>query len=164
MALQRISPGLTKKTKVTTKKKLYSDIDLSFTPKSGSPDADGVYTGDLYKKLDIRAVEQAVQTILMTNTLEKPFEPSFGANISAMLFDMNLNFSESVLTTRIETEIKRWEPRAHVQSVRYYAGDELIEAGIANFGERVYNTVRIVVELTINNTGFSTTINLNRFR
>tara|TARA_B110000902_G_C14000937_1_gene472625 strand:+ start:119 stop:613 length:495 start_codon:yes stop_codon:yes gene_type:complete len=164
MALQRISPGLTPSTKVTTKKKFYSDIDLSFTPKTGSPDENGVYTGDIYKKLDIRAVEQAVQNILMTNTLEKPFEPTFGANISAMLFDMHLNFSESVLTTRIETEIKRWEPRAHVEKVQYYVGDQLIEQGISNFGERVLNTVRIIVELTINNNGFTTTINLNRFR
>lgn len=164
MALQRISPGLTKSTKVTTKKKFYSDIDLSFTPKTGSPDENGVYTGDIYKKLDIRAVEQSVQNILMTNTLEKPFEPTFGANISAMLFDMHLNFSESVLTTRIETEIKRWEPRAHVDSVQYYVGDQLIEQGISNFGEIVLNTVRIIVNLTINNNGFTTTINLNRFR
>ena len=58
MALQRISPGLTKSTKVTTKKKFYSDIDLSFTPKTGSPDENGVYTGDIYKKEDQNSIPQ----------------------------------------------------------------------------------------------------------
>mgnify|MGYP003681201890 CR=1 FL=1 len=66
MALQIVTPGLSKETRVTTKKKFYSDIDLSFSPKTGSPDADGNYSGDIYKKLDARAVTQAVENILLS--------------------------------------------------------------------------------------------------
>ena len=164
MALQRVTPGLSKETRVTAKKKFYSDIDLSFSPKTGSPDADGNYSGDIYKKLDARAVTQAVENILLTNTLEKPFQPTFGANLRSMLFSLDTDYSEAFITDMIETSIKRWEPRAKVLEVHYYAGDELIRAGIANFGSYVSNEVSVIVELEINNKGFSTTINLNRFR
>jgi len=164
MALQRVTPGLSKETRVTTKKKFYSDIDLSFTPKAGSPDANGNYSGDIYKKLDARAVVQAVENILLTNTLEKPFQPEFGTNLRGMLFELTTDYSESFITTMIENSIARWEPRAKVLRIRYYAGDELIRAGIAKFGSYVSNEVSIIIELEINNKGFSTTINLNRFR
>ena len=164
MALQRVTPGLSKETRVTTKNRFYSDIDLSFSPKTGSPDADGNYSGDIYKKLDARAVTQAVENILLTNTLEKPFQPTFGANLRSMLFSLDTDYSEAFLTDMIETSIKRWEPRAKVLEVHYYSGDELIRAGIANFGSYVSNEVSIIIELEINNKGFSTTINLNRFR
>lgn len=164
MALQRVTPGLSKGTKVTTKKKLYSDIDLSFTPKSGSPDAEGNYSGDIYKKLDYRAVQQAVENLLLTNTQEKPFQPSFGANLREMMFEPSAEYSISFLTDRIVTSLERWEPRASVTSVEFYSGDELLSAGIANIGSYVSNTVHIVVEFEINNKGFKTSINMNRFR
>jgi len=164
MALQRVTPGLSKETKVTTKKKLYSDIDLSFTPKTGSPDADGNFTGDIFKKLDARAVLQAVESILLTNTLEKPFQPSFGADLRSMLFESDTSYSEAFVTEQISNQIKRWEPRAKVTSVKYYSGNELISRGISSLRSAIYNTVQIVVDLEINNKGFSSSINLNRFR
>ncbi len=164
MALQRVKPGLTPATKVTTKKKLYSDIDLSFTAKVGSPDAEGNYSGDIYKKLDYRAVQQAVENLLLTNTLEKPFEPSFGANLREMLFENSAEYSVSYLTDRIVTSVSRWEPRAVVTGVKFYAGGELISTGAADIGSLVSNTVQIVVEFQINNEGFTTSINMNRFR
>ncbi len=164
MALQRVKPGLSKETKVTTKKKLYSDIDLSFAAKVGSPDAEGNYSGDIYKKLDYRAVQQAVENLLLTNTLEKPFEPSFGANLREMLFEHSAEYSVSYLKDRIETSVKRWEPRAVITDVKFYSGEELISAGVANISSYVNNMVQIVVEFQINNKGFKTSINMNRFR
>lgn len=164
MALQKITAGLNKDTQVTNKKKFYSDIDLTFTPKAGSPDADGNFSGDLYKKVDLRAVEQAVQNILLTNTYEKPFEPSFGANIQGMLFETTANYSESMLTDRIRNEIIRWEPRAKVLDVKYYTGDTLIRSGVSSLNDEIDYTVRIVVDLQINNKGFKTSLTLNRFR
>jgi len=164
MALQRVTPGLSKGTKVTAKKKFYSDIDLSFTPKVGSPDTEGNFSGDIYKKLDYRAVQQSVENLLLTNTLEKPFEPSFGANLREMLFEHSAEYSVSYLKDRIETSVKRWEPRAVITDVKFYSGEELISAGIANIGSYVNNNVRIVVEFEINNKGFKTSVNMNRFR
>ena len=164
MAVARVNPGLTKSTRVTVKNKYFSDIDLSFSAKTGSPDENGNYSGDIYKKVDVRAVEQSVQNILMTNTLEKPYQPSFGANIRAMLFEPTISYSEDMISTSIVNEIKRLEPRAKVTSVKYYTGDELIESGIESFGKYVSNEIRIVIDLQIDNKGFTTQINLNRFR
>ena len=164
MALQRVTPGLSKETKVTTKNKFYSDIDLSFTPKTGSKDSDGNYSGDIYKKIDANAVAQAVENVLLTNTLEKPFNPSFGADLRSMLFESDNDYSESFITTQIINQIERWEPRAKVMRVHYYSGSDLIQSGISSLRTALDNTVQIVVDLEINNKGFSTSINLNRFR
>jgi|MEHZ01.3.fsa_nt_MEHZ010896151.1_3 phage baseplate assembly protein W len=164
MALQRITPGLSKETKVTPKKKFYSDIDLSFAPKTGSPDIYGNYSGDIYKKLDANAVLQAVETILLTNTLEKPFEPSFGADLRSILFESDTDYSEAFITEQIRIQIARWEPRATVVKIQYLSGGELINSGISSLRNVLDNTIEIVIDLEINNKGFTSSINLNRFR
>jgi len=54
---------------ITTRKRNFSDLDLTFTVKT---------TGDVYKKIDAGAVKQSVKTILQTNYNERPFNPTFG--------------------------------------------------------------------------------------
>ena len=49
---------------VTSRSKVYKDIDLSFAKRP---------SGDVYKKSDAAAVKQAVKTIVATGRLEKPF-------------------------------------------------------------------------------------------
>lgn len=164
MALQRISPGLKKRSTAVTRTDRYSDIDLSFTPKFGSPNANGEYSGDVYKKVDVNAVIQSVETILLTNTLEKPFEPSFGANLRQMLFENTASYSGYFLTQQIQNSVRLWEPRAVVTGVSFYTSEDLIPAEAASLGQYINNTVRIVVELLISNKGFRTSIELNRFR
>ena len=60
--------------------RVYKDIDLSFTKKPVS--------GEIYKKEDSAAVKQAVKTLLMTNFLEKPFQPQYGGDIIGQLFEL----------------------------------------------------------------------------
>ena len=165
MALTRTTPGLNKKTTLTTgKNNFYSDIDLSFTAKPGSVDENGVRTGDIYRKTDAAAVIQAVENILLTNTGEKPFEPSFGGNIRSMLFDQSTAFSSTFLLTQISNAINRWEPRAEVTDVKYFVGQQLLDSGIEDFMAYVNNEVRIQIELLIDNEGFITTVNMSRLR
>lgn len=87
MALKRVTPGLTDTTLVTGKKIRNSDIDLTFNTKAGALNEEGVMQGDIYKKHDAAAVIQAVENILLTNHFEKPFNPFFGGNLRAMLFE-----------------------------------------------------------------------------
>ena len=164
MALKRVSPGLSNNTLTTGKQILYSDIDLSFTAKPGSEGIDGIFRGDIYKKVDTAAVLQAVENILLTNTGEKPFEPSFGANLRQLLFENTNAYSEQFITSLIKESIGRWEPRAKVISVKYYAGGGIISSGISDFRDYVNNKVRIDVELLIDNEGRVATVNMNRLR
>jgi phage baseplate assembly protein W len=164
MALKRVTPGLKTKTLTTGKQRLYSDLDLSFAAKPGSEDADGVFKGDVYKKGDVAAVIQSVQNILLTNTGEKPFEPTFGANLRQLLFDQTSAYSELFISDIIKLSLLKWEPRARVVSVKYYAGNDLLKSGISDFRSHVNNTVRIDVELLINNEGRVATVNMNRLR
>ena len=94
---------------ITTRKRNFSDFDLTFAVKS---------TGDVYKKTDAAAVRQSVKTILQTNYNEKPFKPFFGANLRARLFD---NFTEEENAIIIEDAIRDvlafYEPRASVLAV-----------------------------------------------
>ena len=164
MALTRTSPGLKKSTLTTGKNNFYSDIDLSFAAKPGSVDENGVRTGDIYKKTDTKAVIQAVENILLTNSGEKPFEPSFGGNIRSMLFDQSTAFSSTFVMTQISNAVNRWEPRATVTDVKYFVGQQLLDAGIEDFRSYVNNEVRIQIELLIDNEGFITTVNMSRLR
>lgn len=164
MALKRVSPGLSNKTLTTGKQILYSDIDLSFTAKPGSEGTDGVYRGDIYKKVDVNAVLQSVENILLTNTGEKPFEPTFGANLRQLLFENTNAYSEGFISSLIRESIGRWEPRAKVMSVKYYAGNQMITSGISDFRDYINNKIRIDVELLIDNEGRVATVNMNRLR
>jgi phage baseplate assembly protein W len=165
MALQRIVPGLSKNTKITTKIKLFSDVDLSFTAKQGSEDnGNGVFRGDLYKKVDAAAVKQSVQNIILTNQLEKPFEPKFGANLRSFLFGLSSSFSDDTIKDQIKTQVERWEPRAKITDVIFFNGQTLIPLGTGDISNHFDNTIRIVIEFDINNKGFSTSVQLNRFR
>ena len=75
MALKRIEPGKSDGTLITTVAREYKDLDLSFAPKRGTMFEDGIRRGDVYKKEDIKAIDQSIQNILLTNRYEKPFNP-----------------------------------------------------------------------------------------
>ncbi len=51
---------------ITSRTRLYRDIDLSFTAKPN---------GELYVKRDAAAVTQALKNLIQTNYFEKPFQP-----------------------------------------------------------------------------------------
>lgn len=168
MALQRITPGLTDNTLVTGRKIVYKDIDLTFSAKSGSLDSDGTFRGDLFKKTDTAAVIQSVGNVLLTNRLEKPFAPSFGGDLRAMLFDMVETYSESLIRGQIINALERDEPRVKVTDVQFFDGDRLVERGAARIFDRdsMRNTVAIKVFFQIDNAEgeFTAQVNMNRLR
>lgn len=94
---------------VTARNRLYKDLDLEFLPRP---------TGDVYKKQDAAAVKQAVKTILLTNFGEKPFDPGFGANLRALLFELADDQIEDSIEIAVRRAIKNYEPRALINRVR----------------------------------------------
>lgn len=93
---------------VTTRTVPYKDIDLTFSIKQN---------GDVYKKTDAAAVKQAVKNLVLTNYYEKPFNPNFGGNVRALLFDLADEETEVDIENMIIAAIQRYEPRARIINV-----------------------------------------------
>lgn len=115
---------------ITTRNKLFSDIDLTFSKRP---------SGDIFKKVDAAAVKQAVKNLLLTNAFEKPFQPTFGGNLNALLFELVDDESSHEIENVVKETITRFEPRAKVISV------------VANV-EPDYNAVAVTVTFQVVNT------------
>lgn len=106
--------NLASKTLVSSTNKTYSDVDLSFELNST--------TGDIYKKKDAAAVQQAIKNIMLTNRFEKPFQPDFGGNLQALLFDLSKGSeTEYEIRNQIKNTIERYEPRCSIEEIEIFA-------------------------------------------
>jgi hypothetical protein len=94
---------------MATLKKLYSDIDFTFTRKP--------VTNDVALSYDEMAVIRSVSNLLLTNHYERPFQPELGSNINTLLFEPISPITSSSLQTEIENMINNYEPRALLKSV-----------------------------------------------
>lgn len=73
--------------------------------------------GDLTLNTNEDSVKRSIRNILLTNFYERPFQPLFGGNITALLFE---NFTSSTLATSkqvVATAIKNYEPRAILHDI-----------------------------------------------
>ena len=93
---------------LTSRQKSYSDIDLLFDKKP---------SGDIYKKQEAAAVKQAVKNIVSTNRYEKPFNMTFGSNITGMLFELAHSQMNSALEQDIRSTLHKYEPRAKIMDI-----------------------------------------------
>jgi phage baseplate assembly protein W len=94
---------------MATLSKIYSDIDFTFTKKP--------VVGDVALSYDSQAVIRSIRNILLTRHYEKPFNPDFGSNIDAILFEMVSPLSATALEREIRTSIENYEPRARLSEV-----------------------------------------------
>jgi phage baseplate assembly protein W len=101
--------NLNKIARVTSRSNPYSDIDLLFEKKR---------SGDIFKKNDAASVKQAVKNIILTNFLEKPFNPFYGANIRALLFELADDATQVEIEENVKLAIQNFEPRAKVLNVQ----------------------------------------------
>ena len=174
MALTRIVPEQISNTLSTRIRKEFRDVDNSLSVKPGTLFDDGSRKGDVYKKADIRAIQQSIETILLTNHYEKPFQPFFGANLRRMLFELNTTISESEVVGMVTRAVQQDEPRVKVSSVKLYDGSSgrEIPRGIENVfyyharsGDQEH-TLQILVHGVIKNTGqeITTEVNMSRIR
>ena len=82
--------------------RLYKDIDLSF---SQNPN-----TKDVNKKIDVQAVKQAIKILVNTQFYERPFNPKFGSQVRALLFDLMDEQTARILATTLQLRIENFEP------------------------------------------------------
>ena len=73
--------------------------------------------GDIGKSTGATAVKRAIIAILKTNFNERVFQPEFGSNIRALLFEQMNPITEQRIKTEVEEAVKRHEPRAQVIGV-----------------------------------------------
>lgn len=174
MALNRIEPGRIDRTLSTTVKKEFKDLDVSFSAKSGSMFEDGVRRGDVFKKFDLRAIDQSIQTILLTEKGEKPFDPNFGSNLRRLLFELSTMVSSSDIEDTVKVALREYEPRVEVRDVSIYdnGAAKQVPRGIDNIffyntgvgDERYSLTVTVVCRVKTTRELIETSINMNRLR
>ncbi len=110
----------------------YSDIDFIYKLNPN--------TGDISVKKGINAVKQSVLNILRTNHGERPFNPEFGANLRAFMFEPINYVTAAVISSQVKTAITNDEPRVKVLNVN-----------VSAFPDR--NAVDITVTIQIVSTG-----------
>lgn len=87
----------------------YSDIPSSF--------AKSKITNDLAASYDLRAIQESLLGIISTNKGERPFDPTFGCDISRQLFE-NINPAAAVaIKYNIESAVNQHEPRITLTGV-----------------------------------------------
>lgn len=94
---------------ITSRKRVYSDINALFSPIPGN--------GDIYKATDANAVKQSVKNIILTRFMEKPFRPNFGTSLDDTLFENNNALTRHELRSSIERAIAQNEPRARITQI-----------------------------------------------
>ena len=112
---------------------LYKDLNLFFTPNP--------VTKDVSKVTDVQAIKRSVRNLVLLNPGEKPFHPEIGTGIRASLFENFGPIELSVLRTRIEFSINKYEPRATLQSVDFGIEDQNLDN----------NTLSCKISFLINN-------------
>lgn len=118
---------------ITAKTTLFSDLDASFKR--------NIFTSDIYAKKDLDAVKASIMNIILTGKFEKPFQPRFGANIKAFLFEnIDDNIADSMRDVIIDM-INLYEPRATVLDVLFYASDNND------------NAIRLTIQFSMKSTG-----------
>ena len=89
--------------------RLYKDFDLAF--------GKNAITGDINKKLDVNAVKQSMKNLILTELMERPFQPDLGSALAGLLFENATMFTTERIKVTIETLLKNFERRAKINSI-----------------------------------------------
>ena len=81
-------------------------------------------SGDVGKKTGADAVKSAIVSILKTNHNERMFQPEFGSNIRALLFEQMNPITEQRMKTEVENAINNHEPRAEILGITVTGQEE----------------------------------------
>ena len=96
--------------------RIYKDFAYSFFANPMS--------GDIGKKTGVSAVKSAIVSILKTNHNERMFQPEFGSNIRALLFEQMNPITEQRMKTEVENAINNHEPRAEILGITVTGQEE----------------------------------------
>ena len=108
---------------VITDKFRYSDLDFNFAKS---------LTKDVARKFDNNAIKQSLRNVVLTNFYERPFRPSFGADLISRLFEQPSSGMVSEVNASINKAINISEPRINLIQVitKWNENDATIEVEI----------------------------------
>lgn len=95
-----------------TIKKLYSDLDFTFTRTPGR--------NDIALSYDEMAVIRSVRYLLLTKNFERPFQSNIGSRIESLLFEPVDALTAQSLKSEIENVLENFEPRVSLVQVTIY--------------------------------------------
>jgi len=81
----------------------YSDLNLQMIPHPQKK--------DVLPIVGEQAVKNAIRTLLLTNFMERPFQPNLGANLRSLLFEPNDAVTRLALKDAVRNVLERHEPR-----------------------------------------------------
>lgn len=87
----------------------FKDIDMTFFKNP--------FTNDIGIVKNENAIKQALKNIMLTKTSEKVFDPEFGTNIWASLFEPMDDITADRIEQEIENVVGQYETRISMQSV-----------------------------------------------
>ena len=96
MPAQRVSKG-------------FKDVSMSF---KFNP-----LSGDLIALKNESAIARSVRNIVLTTPGEKIFDPYFGSNVNALLFENVDEISAVAIRDEIENSLKNYEPRIALEEI-----------------------------------------------
>lgn len=102
---------------LNTVQRVYKDLDLSFLPHPN--------TGDVGRRLDVNAVKQSIQNLLLTRYFERPFQPQLGSPIYQLLFEPLDPITAASIKQAIERVLQNYEPRIKIQQLLVAANEDL---------------------------------------
>tara|TARA_Y100000758_G_scaffold255544_1_gene192459 strand:+ start:107 stop:535 length:429 start_codon:yes stop_codon:yes gene_type:complete len=119
--------------------RVFSDLNLNFTRNPA--------TKDVAKLYDIEAVKRSVRNLINTNEGERPFQPTLGSGIRALLFENMSPIIETLIKDRIAETINVYEPRALLTSI-LIQGDIDRNEYMCTISFKVVNTTADPVTIT----------------
>ena len=130
---------------MAVEERTFSDLDLNFTKHP--------ITKDVARKTGNNAIIGALKNLVLTNFYERPFNPKFGSNIRAMLFEPLDPITGSILQKEIKILIQNYEPRVSLRDVQV----------VADFDRNSYQVT--ITFFTVNSTApLRAVLFLNRLR
>lgn len=130
---------------MTVEERTFSDLDLNFTKHP--------ITKDVARKTGNNAIIGALRNLVFTNFYERPFNPKFGSNIRAMLFEPLDPLTGTILQKEIKILIENYEPRVSLRDIQV----------VADFDRNSYQVT--ITFFTVNSTQpLRTVLFLNRLR
>lgn len=100
-------------TELVKQRSFYSDLPSNMKVRLGTQDIEPLKDED--------AVRQSITNLLLTNRGERPFRPTLGSDLKAMLFENMDSATESMLKNFITSTIEQYEPRALLKDVNVTA-------------------------------------------
>lgn len=92
-----------------SKQKLYSDIDIRFTPQPS--------TKDISMSYDEQSVIRSIRNLLLTKPYERLFQPDLSSRIDNLLFEPISPLTGNLVKDEIIRVVSNWEPRATIASL-----------------------------------------------